>query len=305
MRLSVIIPTRNRPEWLQRALGSVLNGRPPKDEVEVVVTDNSTDPRSEEISRAETSGPAVRYFRNEPPTGMVENWNAGLSRAVGDWVVFLHDDDYFLPDWWAHLGAVWAMESFQLHGHAFSVQPVDEQGRRLRRGGQHRSRTMRPREATRELLTHSSLIRFPGMVLRRSWLIERGGFDPVWEGLADLDMWLKVAEEGGIAFHAVKTSAYTIHAEAATGRMFGEDTLRGVFELGERCLSKGLIGAEELQVARARFFWRFILAGAWRARCRGDRMEVARILGLRELPTFAGLRCPLRLRPIDWFLASW
>lgn len=302
MRVSIVVPTRNRPVWLRRALKSLAMEGAPRDQVEVVVTDNSDNVESGRLVTAEFGELKVLYFRNEPPTGMVENWNLGAARARGEWVIFLHDDDYFLPGWWGHAAEAVREKGRGAVAHAFSVQPVDSRGRCLSRGGKHQERYLAAREAIRELLTHSSLIRFPGMMLHRDWLMKVGGFDPHFEEVADLEMWLKAAAQGGIHFHRTILSAYTLHEEAATEKMFTEVTLQRVFKLGERCAAEGLIEPEVLQEARARFFWRFILAGAWRAWRRGNVEEKARILALAELPMMQGISCPWRFRLFDVML---
>lgn len=304
MRVSIVVPTRNRPALLRRALESLAMEGAPPDRVEIVVTDNSDDTESGRLVKEEFGELKVLYFRNEPPTGMVENWNLGAARASGEWVIFLHDDDCFLPGWWGLLAEVVRERKSATVAHAFSVQVVDSKGRCLSRGGKHQERYSAAREAIRELLTHSSLIRFPGMMLHREWLMKVGGFDPQFEGVADLEMWLKAAAQGGIHFHRTILSAYTLHEEAATEKMFVEVTLQRVFELGERCAGAGLIEPRALALARARFFWRFILAGAWRAWRRGDAQEKTRILAMADLPLMRGISCPLRFRPVDWWLRS-
>jgi glycosyltransferase involved in cell wall biosynthesis len=291
VKLSVVIPTRHRPEWLRRAVESVLFDPDLPAGVEVVVTDNSEDERSEEVAGSFV-GRGVRYFRNRPPTGMVENWNEGIRLSCGDVILVLHDDDYLLPGWGRIIGRLLHRPDLSQEVHAFSVQAVTEHGLTLRRGGRHRSRQAPPQEAVRQLLTHSSLVRFPGMVVGRLCYEKVGEFDAGFAEVADLEMWLRLAAAYGNYFHRAVLSAYTIHGGALTQGMFRVQTLQTVHKLGEIYADKNLISRPDLLEARRRFFWRFVLAGAWRAWRAGRPEEVRRIMGLTRSELFSGVSCP-------------
>lgn len=72
-KISVVIPTCNRPEMLERALASVYSQTVKPFEV-IVIDDSLT--------------------RNGP------SWarNRGIEKANGDWLAFLDDDDVWLPE---------------------------------------------------------------------------------------------------------------------------------------------------------------------------------------------------------------
>ena len=92
--VSVCVPTRNRPELLKLLIESVLSQT--HDELEVVITDNSDDLRTEELVRDHFSDGRIRYIRNPTNLGMNGNAAACLSRARGSYVTFTPDDDYWL-----------------------------------------------------------------------------------------------------------------------------------------------------------------------------------------------------------------
>ena len=100
-RISVLIPTLNRPACLQRALASVaaqegLEGF----ELDVVVVDNSPDGSS--LSRMAPMWPSVRFL-HEPRPGVANARNAGVAAARGRWIAFLDDDEEASPRWIASL----------------------------------------------------------------------------------------------------------------------------------------------------------------------------------------------------------
>src|SRR6266542_3882086 len=101
-RVAVVIPTRNRADLVPAALGSVVS-RPPKG-VEVVVSDNSTDPDQCERTRNACDQYApelVRYVRPPEPLDMGTHWQWALDSALscGDasHVLYLTDRMVFRP----------------------------------------------------------------------------------------------------------------------------------------------------------------------------------------------------------------
>ncbi|HEY7089616.1 MAG TPA: glycosyltransferase family 2 protein, partial [Tepidisphaeraceae bacterium] len=84
---SVVLPTRNRCDYLRRAIQSSLDQTVP---VEVLVFDDaSTDATAEMVPR---EFPQVRYFRNEQPTGPCVTRNRGAQLATAP-IIFPIDDD--------------------------------------------------------------------------------------------------------------------------------------------------------------------------------------------------------------------
>lgn len=296
------VPTRNRPDWCRRAVASVLNdaARQGAVNIQVLISDNSDDDATEKMLAAEFGG-SVHYHRNHPPTGMVENWNILLDRADGDWVVWLHDDDYFLDGAIGLLTAA-ARDAGDHLFQAFSAQAVDENCIPLQRGGRHTDTFLPPAGAVRALLRHSSFIRFPSVMVARSAALEAGGFSPDWGNLADLDMWCRLAARYGLRTHRDTTVAYTIHKDQATFAMFNACTLEAVKRIGERPEVLQLAGPAGLSEDRSVFFWRFILGGALRAFKQGNRREIARIMAVTESPLFDNCCCPWQWRPLAWGL---
>jgi glycosyltransferase involved in cell wall biosynthesis len=97
MRISVIIPTFNRYEYVQRAVQSVLAQTTPAFDV-LVVDDASTDPRYEHLTTLWSHHSNVRYIRIPQRMGYPGKVrNQGLAMAKGDWIAFLDDDDEWLP----------------------------------------------------------------------------------------------------------------------------------------------------------------------------------------------------------------
>lgn len=90
LSLSIIIPTKNRPAFLQQAVQSALVGLP--ETAEVLVVDDRSDP-----AVAQFDDPRVRVVRSGAVPGASGARNWGVAQARGRRVLFLDDDDALLP----------------------------------------------------------------------------------------------------------------------------------------------------------------------------------------------------------------
>ena len=92
MNVSVIIPTHNRAQLLERALQSVLAQAESAQEI-IVVDDGSNDDTAEIVR---VRFPQVQYIRQHNH-GVSHARNRGIAASRGDWLAFLDSDDEWLP----------------------------------------------------------------------------------------------------------------------------------------------------------------------------------------------------------------
>ena len=119
--VSVIIPTANRPHWLPRAIDSALAGMK-LGEVEVIVVPNGPDESWRETLRSYERNSAVRVVTVRESNGNIAR-NTGLAESKGEFVRFLDDDDYLIPE-----GAIRQYELIETSGVdvvSASIQLVD------------------------------------------------------------------------------------------------------------------------------------------------------------------------------------
>jgi glycosyltransferase involved in cell wall biosynthesis len=96
MKISVLIPTRDRLELLPHAVASVR--RQADEDWEVVVSDNCSTGDVEGYVNS-LHDTRVRYLRTPKLLSITENWNNALDHSTGDYVVMLGDDDALLSDY--------------------------------------------------------------------------------------------------------------------------------------------------------------------------------------------------------------
>ncbi|MCP3905636.1 MAG: glycosyltransferase [Planctomycetes bacterium] len=92
---SIVIPTRDRPALVGGAVRSALAQT--VTDLEVVVSDNSTDDRTAEALR-DVDDPRFRYERTPSPLLMHDSWQFALEQTRGERVAFLCDDDALHPE---------------------------------------------------------------------------------------------------------------------------------------------------------------------------------------------------------------
>lgn len=96
MRHTILIPTKDRPEMLKRALRSAL--RALGDQGEVLVIDDRSNTAVVEVL-ADFKDPRIRIYVNEYSGGVSGVRNFGMSKARGEIVFFLDDDDEIRADY--------------------------------------------------------------------------------------------------------------------------------------------------------------------------------------------------------------
>jgi len=86
------MPTYNRPELLKRALESV--GSQAYSRFEAVVVNDAGNDVSEIVSEF----PFARLVNHERNFGLSAARNTGINNAIGEYIGYLDDDDWFYPD---------------------------------------------------------------------------------------------------------------------------------------------------------------------------------------------------------------
>lgn len=100
MKLSILLPTRNRLDLLRGAIETVR--RQHGGDWEIVVSDNASD--DDVIGYVASLGDErIAVHRTERFLPVTENWNSALERSSGDYVLMLGDDDGLLPGYVTNL----------------------------------------------------------------------------------------------------------------------------------------------------------------------------------------------------------
>lgn len=178
-RVAIVLPTKDRPRELSRAVRSVLAQTHTEWELHVV-DDGSAVPVV-----LETDDPRVSLHRHEQSLGVSAARNAALGASGGQWVALLDDDDLWAPEKLERQLDVAAAHGAGLVWTATVL--IDADGRVLRAN---------PVAALPDpgVLRRYNVIGEPSSVLvSRAVVEEVGGFSPDLSIVADWDLWLRVA----------------------------------------------------------------------------------------------------------------
>ncbi len=96
-KISVIIPTYNRPELLTQAIESVLSQTISPYEI-IVVDDNPSSGENYKVIEKFQHIYPIKYFKNRKRLGGAGNYKRGFLLSNGDFIKWLADDDILLPD---------------------------------------------------------------------------------------------------------------------------------------------------------------------------------------------------------------
>jgi glycosyltransferase involved in cell wall biosynthesis len=121
-RISIVIPSFNQGQFLERTILSVLNQKYPNAEI-LIIDGGSKDESLEIIQKYEQF---VDYWVSEKDDGHADALNKGFRHATGDIFAFLNSDDLYLP------GALFSVASeFQnrtvdvVYGNLYYIDPQD------------------------------------------------------------------------------------------------------------------------------------------------------------------------------------
>ena len=102
-KITVIIPTRERPDTLEMSLRTVTAQN--YDNLEIIVSDNFSCDNTEAVVRR-NQDPRIKYINTRKRVSMSHNYEFALSHVQEGWVAIIGDDDGLLPDCLEHVGEI-------------------------------------------------------------------------------------------------------------------------------------------------------------------------------------------------------
>jgi glycosyltransferase involved in cell wall biosynthesis len=211
-RVSVVIPVRNGRPYIEQSVGTAIEAARVIGDAEVIVRENgSTDGTREWLEQNTALG--YRLIVGEGTTAR-DNWNLVVAEASGAYVKLLCADDYLTEGGLARqLDAAEAAPEVVLVASRRTI--VDERGETVMgtRGLSGMVGTMPGRTAaTRAAMSGTNPFGEPSSVLfRRDALTAAGSFSDEHPYVIDLDMYVRVLQQGAFLGLSTTDAAFRIN----------------------------------------------------------------------------------------------
>lgn len=205
-KITVITPSYNQAEFLERTILSVINQN--YENCEFLIYDGgSTDESVQIILKYEGH---IAYWESEKDRGQSHAINKGLSRATGDLVGWLNSDDTLLSGSLESLAKEFVATGGKkvLYGDFIYIDEEDEFVRR-----RHVTRRVR-----REMLFFHDFLGQPAVYVPLSMIREVGGVDEqLWYGM-DWDLFLRLSEKADFHHVGEVLATYRLHPAAKSSQ---------------------------------------------------------------------------------------
>ena len=209
-KVSVCIPTYNRPEFLKQAIESVLAQT--FSDYELIISDNaSADTTTAVISSFKDR--RIIHIRKEKNIGLVDNWNNCLSAAKGQYITIFHDDDHMLPD-----NLTFKIEALDRNERAGMIHSnfhiIDENGS-ITQENAHFIKSQDIVETGASFLRKSLLgynpINVSSVVIRKECYDKLGGFSKKVHFTTDLEFWMRISMHYDVIYLAKPLIEYRMY----------------------------------------------------------------------------------------------
>ena len=211
-KLSVIIPTYNRAEFLRTAIESALNQT--FNDIEIIVSDDkSTDYTREVVESFEDE--RIKYVRNEGNKGPSATRNTAILASEGEYIAFLDDDDEWLPDKLQRQVEVLDKSQPNICGVYSNRLFIDKKS----------SKVLSDNPGTDQLkgnLLYQLMIKSPihtsTVVIRKRCLDEIGLFDETISYMEDRDLWIRLSIKWDFEYISTPLTKAYVHGFAHLSR---------------------------------------------------------------------------------------
>ncbi|WP_363465077.1 glycosyltransferase family 2 protein [Halogeometricum borinquense] len=189
-KVSVVIPTYNRPNRLRRALNSVRNQT--YENIEVVVVDDHSSTSMENVVNEYSSELTTQFIRHSENKGANAARNTGIQEATGEYIAFLDDDD----SWEAkkiekQISAIQEENAGLVYT---GIRHIEENGTVTQENIPEK-----PSDTTTELLQKNFVGSF-SVVLVKSTIIQKAGLPdegfPIWQ---DKEWYVRISQHAKFA----------------------------------------------------------------------------------------------------------
>ena len=205
-KVSIVICSFNRADFLPRALDSVLKQTYDNFEV-IIIDDGSTDNTEEVAQKYLARDERIKYFRNSANLGIARSRNKGVVLSQGEYIAMLDSDDYWLSPEKLQKQVVFLDTNSKVGIVGTGIVLVDENDREIKQDiYETEDKNIRARILAKNQFAQSSVL------FRKKAFNQAGNYDESLNVCEDLALWLALGLKYEFANLAEALVAYLIHS---------------------------------------------------------------------------------------------
>lgn len=207
--VSVLMPVYNAQRYVAQAIESILQQTFTEFEL-IILDDGSTDRSLQILQRYAARDPRIRLISREN-CGIAATRNQLIAEASAELIAVMDADDVALPQRLAR-----QVNFLQQHPQIIclgsSYELIDARGRQITT----LAVPLQHAEIERQALAGHASVFQPCAMMRRTAVMQIGGYDTSLKLASDLDLWLRLSEIGELANLAESLVQYRLHAESVS-----------------------------------------------------------------------------------------
>lgn len=218
MTFSIIIPTYNGEEFVEKALLSALRQTRKADEI--IISDDHSSDKTLEICR-KYEGESVKIYEHpEGPSGFVKGWNNGIKLAQSEYISILHQDDLLYPDFLE--SAEKAFQRYPQARHLFAPCDIIDKNGNVTKSASIQTRVVNLYSGREYACLYRGIEghihRCPGVITHRD-IFKQCPYREEAGHIADDDFFYRVSEITDVIGVMRPLAGYRVHGLSETGKL--------------------------------------------------------------------------------------
>lgn len=211
-KVSVVIPTYNRPDKIFSTIASVV--KQTFTDIEIIVVNDSEDNKSVQDVIDKFDDKRIRVLRNKRTKGANGARNTGLENANGKYIAFLDDDDLWYPDKLQKQLIKFNESSNKIRFvySGFEIVSIEEPGL---------SRKIFPQKkgnVANEII-RGNFVGSPTPLIDISVFAETGSYDENLQSAQDWELWIRISETTEFEYVDEVLAKYVVHGDQISADM--------------------------------------------------------------------------------------
>jgi len=236
-KISVVTPSYNQGQFLERTILSVLNQNYPN--LEYIIIDGGSTDRSVKIIKKYEK--CISYWISEKDKGQADAIKKGFQKSTGEILCWLNSDDIYLPGILSAVAEAFGNDSTVdlVYGNGYYVDSDDQILGEVRFTSFHFP-----------TLLHSASMMQAATFWKRSVYYKVGGINEIYEFSMDYDLLLRITQSGKPKHLRQYLSCFRVHDNQKT------NTIAHIQKREHNLILKNFLDNNPKKMLRYANFWR-------------------------------------------------